>query len=69
MPNGFAKGKPESRRPLLGRGMLGVYLSDMPMGKPWIPRRRIKGLPGLTEGDPDYAPGGGTWREVERGKR
>jgi hypothetical protein len=65
---GWARNKPE-RKPQSGRGLVGVWLADMPSGKPFIPRRRIKGLPGLTGTDPDYAPGGGTWTPVERGKR
>lgn len=65
MPNGFARGS-RGPKPLTRRGMNGVYLSDMPSEKPFIPRRRrIKGLPGL-DVDPDYAPGGGTWVPVER---
>ncbi len=65
MPGGWARSKPE-RKPQAAPGLRGVWLSDMPSGKPWIPRRRIKGLPGLNDPDPDYAPGGGTWTEVER---
>jgi hypothetical protein len=38
----------------------------MPSPKPFLRKRRIKGLPGLSDGDPDYAPGGGTWLPVER---
>lgn len=68
MPNGFARSTPE-RRPQTGRGLRGVYLSDMPSAKPIIRRRRIKGLAGLSGGDPDYAPGGGTWTPVEREQR
>jgi hypothetical protein len=65
---GWAKGKPE-RKPQSGYGLHGVYLADMPSGRPWIPRRRIRGLPDLSETDPDYAPGGGTWYEVERDQK
>lgn len=68
MPGGWARKKPD-RIPQSGRGMNGVWLSDMPSAKPVIHRRRIKGLPGLTDEDPDYAPGGGTWHEAERGQQ
>jgi hypothetical protein len=60
MAGGFARGG-RDRKPQSGRGLRGVYLSDMPSPKPFLRRRHIKGLPGLSDGDPDYAPGGGTW--------
>lgn len=65
MPGSWAR-KTSERIPQTQRGLRGVYLSDMPSAKPIIRRRRIKGLAGLSGGDPDYAPGGGTWHEVER---
>lgn len=68
MPGGWAKSKPE-RRPQSRRGLRGVFLSDMPSGKPWFPRRKIRGLPGLSEADGDYAPGEGTWYDAERGQK
>lgn len=71
---GFAKHEHEGERlPLAGpfvsdmRGPLGgVYLQDMPMGKPPARQpRKIKGLPGPTTGaSPDYEPGQGTWRDA-----
>jgi hypothetical protein len=42
-----------------------ILVSDMPASKPEIaPRKRIKGVPGVTTPDPDYLPGHGTWRPV-----
>jgi hypothetical protein len=42
-----------------------VTSTDMPAAKPVIPpRRRIKGVPAVTETHEDYMPGQGTWRPV-----
>lgn len=72
-PAGFARHDNEGERlPLTGLfasempARQGVFLTDMPAGRP-VPRRpKVKGVPGpSTSADGDYAAGQGTWRDVE----
>jgi hypothetical protein len=68
MAGGWAKRHSE-REPQSGRGLHGVYLSEMPARKPWIPRRRIKGVAGPTgAAETEDVPGGGTWYDARTGR-
>lgn len=75
LPGGFAKHDPE-RIPLAGPFVSdidmpgpigGVFLQDMPAGRPVRPKVKVKGVPGASTGTAgeDYQPGQGSWREVQ----
>lgn len=71
-PAGFSANHKSERIPLAGpfvsdmAGPLGgVFLHDMPVGRPVRPKPKIKGVPGPTTGaDSDYLPGQGTWSDA-----